>query len=87
MIEEIKNYPLEVVRFNNNGWGPAGKNADNVETLMFNIYIDSIDGMYRLSCVSFDNKLDDDSLHETVKDLKDYAKEIFGINHDKWQNI
>ena len=77
---------MKIVRFNKNGWGPAGKNQDNVETLMFNIYIDSIDGMYQLSCVSTNKNISDDSVHNTIKELKDYAKEIFGINYDAWQN-
>ncbi len=86
MIEKISNYPLTIVRYENNGWSPAGKNADKTETLMFNINIDSVDDKYRLSCVSCDKKLDDDSIHKTIKDLKDYAKEIFGINYEKWSN-
>ncbi len=86
MIEAITNYPLAIIRYNNNGWSPAEENADKSETVLFNVYIDSFEGMYRLSCVSCDKNLEDDSLHKTIKDLKDYAKEIFGINHGKWKN-
>ncbi len=85
-VKSIKSRDVFVIENPNGGWGPSDSSNMKSQQVLFNFYIDKVEGGYLLISQSLDKSKYDDSLHLTVDEALEVAKENYAICPNEWES-
>ena len=90
LVKQVVEHKVTVGGYQHSGWLPLGASRPlptPVREVLMNIEIQFDGSGYLLCYASTDGELWNDTWHHTLEEAQDAAADMFGVEHDQWQDV